>query len=99
MAQEQQEQQESPLHLAEILSDLVSLRVCDPSAALALVSARPNTPTHTETQKNAEEDDVELGRAKELLKLHYDVKERHKRGDLARGLEEARREVGRVVGG
>jgi hypothetical protein len=46
-----------------------------------------------------EEDDVELSRAKELLKLHYDVKERHKRGDLARGLEEARREVGRVVGG
>jgi hypothetical protein len=38
-------------------------------------------------------------RAKELLKLHYDVKERHKRGELSRGLEEARREVERVVGG
>jgi hypothetical protein len=38
-------------------------------------------------------------RAKELLKLHYDVKERHKRGELSRGLEEARREVERVVWG
>jgi hypothetical protein len=38
-------------------------------------------------------------RAKELLKLHHDVKEKHKRGELSRGLEQARRDVERVVGG
>jgi hypothetical protein len=111
------------LQLAEILSDLVSLRVCvclpfsssfhpsyihttspftdtillqDPAAALALVSARPNTSDKSATI--TEEDDKDLARAKELLKLHYDVKEKHKRGDLARGLEEARRSVARITG-
>jgi hypothetical protein len=68
----------------------------DSTAALALVSARPNT--SDKPLPVTEEDDADLARAKELLKLHYDVKEKHKRGDLARGLEEARREVGRVTG-
>jgi hypothetical protein len=113
-----QEQQESPLRLAEILSDLVSLRVCvhpfpfphhhpttnlthkqDPAAALALVSARPHdqsSPTGATT--NQEDDDEDIKRAKDLLKYHYDVKEKHKRGELSLGLERARREVERAVG-
>jgi hypothetical protein len=67
----------------------------DPAAALALVSARPHTsaqPSNLATQ----EEDTDLTRAKDLVKLHYDVKERHKRGDLSRGLEEARMRVARV---
>src|SRR4051812_22470802 len=115
-----------PIQLAQILSDLNSLRACvrfhfsslrthcqtscvisvanpqlthrhtlqDPSAALALVSTRPSTttspasaPAHTSAQ------DTELDRAKDLLKLHHEVKEAHMRGELGRGLEEAREAV------
>jgi hypothetical protein len=68
----------------------------DPNAALTLVSARPQGST---TNTDTNEQDADLKRAKELLKLHYDVKEKHKRGELSRGLEEARREVARVAGG
>jgi hypothetical protein len=46
-----------------------------------------------------DEDDADLKRAKDLLKLHYDVKEKHKRGELSRGLEEARKDVARAIAG
>lgn len=110
MAQEQQ--QEVPqLRLAEILSDLVSLRVCDPKAALALVSATsssaPTTNTATNTDAAAaaaataqqDDPDPDLKRAKDLLKYHVEVKEAQRRGELSRGLEEARAMVERAVGG
>ncbi|KAF2622705.1 hypothetical protein BU25DRAFT_494798 [Macroventuria anomochaeta] len=106
-------QQQSDMQLAEILSDLVSLRpgVCDPAAALALVSARPSasstaatTTTTTMSSTNPstapdDDQDVDLQRAKELVKLHYEVRERCKRGELGRGLAEARRDVERAMGG
>jgi hypothetical protein len=49
MAQEHQEQQESPLHLAEILSDLVSLRVCVclPLSLSSSLSPLPHASTNT----------------------------------------------------
>ncbi|KAF2132704.1 hypothetical protein P153DRAFT_262535, partial [Dothidotthia symphoricarpi CBS 119687] len=93
------------MQLAEILSDLVSLRVCDPTAALALVSARPPSPSASTSASAAPqnpstlaEDDADLTRAKDLVRLHYEVREAHRRGELARGLEEARRGVERVAG-
>jgi len=46
-----------------------------------------------------EEQDPELKRAKDLLKYHYEVKEAHKRGEVGRGLEEARSLVRKAVGG
>lgn len=92
-----------PLQLAHLLSDLVSLRVCDPAAALALVSARPDTSSSGETvQKDDAGDsnaDTDIQRAKELVELHYAVKEAHRRGELGDGLEEARASVERAVGG
>jgi len=45
-----------------------------------------------------EEADADLKRAKDLVKLHYQVKEAHKRGQLGRGLDEARGMVARAVG-
>lgn len=96
------------MRLAEILSDLVSLRVCDPAAALALVSARPGDVQHSTTttastngdakEKN-DDDDVDIKRAKELVRLHYEVKQAHKKGELSRALEEARGSVERALGG
>ncbi|KAF3051554.1 hypothetical protein E8E11_009689 [Didymella keratinophila] len=98
------------MQLAEILSDLVSLRpgVCDPAAAIALVSARPSSSSTgassiapsiaTKPDKPTEDDDEDLRRAKELVALHYDVRERYKRGELTRGLAEARSAVERALG-
>ncbi|KAG9188265.1 hypothetical protein G6011_02188 [Alternaria panax] len=101
--------QGNTMQLAEILSDLMSLRVCDPAAALALVSARDTNPDTTSLDTAAkptatnsatdDEQDPELKRAKDLLKLHYEVKEAHKKGELGRGLEEARSLVRKAVGG
>lgn len=120
--------QENNMRLAEILSDLVSLRVCvrsisiiqkqrpscffgvkdpklihiyqDPKAALALVSARPSPPQDSNaTEVTKEEQDADLKRAKDLLKLHYEVKVAHQRGELSQGLEEARAAVARAAGG
>jgi len=100
------------MRLAEILSDLVSLRVCDPAAALALVSARPATKhdsgTASTTAPNEEEgertagqhsDDADLVRAKELVRLHYQVKVAQQAGVLGRELDEARRDVERALTG
>ncbi|KAH7076500.1 hypothetical protein BKA63DRAFT_283867 [Paraphoma chrysanthemicola] len=100
---------ENTITLAEILSDLVSLRVCDPAASLALVSARPDQAQppsstsdpdapQTSNSRPDEEDDVDLKRAKDLLKYHYGVKEAHRMGKLNRGLDEARSSVARAVG-
>ncbi|KAJ9669087.1 hypothetical protein H2201_000913 [Coniosporium apollinis] len=93
------------MRIAEILSDLTSLRVCDPAAALALVSARPSTSTATQPSKAperpdtaTEEDDPDLARAKDLVELHYKVKVAHTGGAMDRGLMEARDAVRRAVG-
>lgn len=43
--------------------------------------------------------DPDLKRAKDLVELHYSVKEAHREGRLDSGLGEARRAVERVVGG
>ncbi|KAF1989651.1 hypothetical protein K402DRAFT_302897, partial [Aulographum hederae CBS 113979] len=100
----------STMRVAEILSDLTSLRVCEPSAALALVSARPPPPsssfttstnltTATSTQRTDEADaDPDLTRAKDLVELHYAVKVAHARGELGGQLAEARDGVRRAVG-
>lgn len=78
----------------------------DPTAALALVSAHRTSTSSTSATTTAtspagknEEDDVDLTRARELVELHYNVRERCRTGELKRGLEEARREVERVLGG
>jgi hypothetical protein len=67
------------------------------------VSARPSSSstapsTTAEPDKPAQDDDADLDRAKELVALHYDVRERCKRGELGRGLAEARSAVERALG-
>lgn len=62
------------------------------------MSVRPNNSTSTQSTEIKEEDDEDIKRAKDLLKYHYDVKEKHKHGELSLELERARRDVERVVG-
>ncbi|MCJ1451812.1 hypothetical protein MMC28_002152 [Mycoblastus sanguinarius] len=92
------------MQIASILSDLASLRVCDHSAALALVSvnnlqtlstAGNDGSSVTEQDVKAEED-PDMQRATDLVELHYSVKIRHKQGEDA-GLQEARKDVDRVL--
>ncbi|KZM18588.1 uncharacterized protein EKO05_0002357 [Ascochyta rabiei] len=98
----------SEMQLAEILSDLVSLRpgVCDPTAALSLVSLRASpAPTNTAPAnqpldvQDGDKDDADLQRARDLVTLHYEVRVRCKTGELGRGLEGARRDVERALSG
>ncbi|CAF9924713.1 MAG: hypothetical protein ALECFALPRED_002817 [Alectoria fallacina] len=85
------------MQIASILSDLTSLRVCDHSAALALVSVhRPelasNTADHDREQSTKAKEDLDMQRATDLVELHYGVKMKHSQGEDA-GLRRARREV------
>lgn len=59
----------------------------------------PNTSNASAPQDDVESEDRDLRRAKDLVELHYSVREAQRRGELAGGLEEARRAVSRVVGG
>lgn len=89
------------MQIASILSDLTSLRVCDHSAALALVSVhRPERSTITaDSDRNLSvktTEDPDMQRATDLVDLHYNVKMKHVQGDDA-GLMQARREVDMVL--
>ncbi|TLD25897.1 Zinc finger transcription factor [Venturia nashicola] len=95
--QQQQQQQTSKqgredwkMKVAQVLSDLTSLRVCNQKAALDLVSARPGTAStgtgsvEAVRQRTAallsgtnDENDPDLQRAKDLVELHYAVKVKH----------------------
>ena len=75
---------------------LITPRFKDPAAALALVSARPPSSKNDSDEKD--EEDKDLKRAKDLVELHYEVKEKSRRGESARGLGEARAAVWRAVG-
>ncbi|KAF2806722.1 uncharacterized protein BDZ99DRAFT_523296 [Mytilinidion resinicola] len=89
------------MQIAEILSDLTSLRVCDPAAALSLVSARPHpSPSSLKpiTSATKKEDDTDLKRAKDLVELHYAVKVAHGDGEPDQELVELRGSVRRAVG-
>ena len=80
--------------------------VQDPTAALALVSARPLKSNSGQAKPESkdrngageDEEDGDLKRAKELVELHYTVREASKKAELVRGLERAREAVWRAVG-
>ncbi|KAF1353659.1 hypothetical protein BDV97DRAFT_396479 [Delphinella strobiligena] len=94
------------MRIAEILSDLTSLRVCDQDAALALLSARPtvsgsaqasaytsaHSPSHSLIVPDSVMRDVDLIRARDVLELHSGVKVANSSG-LDRALRQAREDV------
>lgn len=89
------------MQIASILSDLTSLRVCDHSAALALVSVhRPGrAPIAADEDREPSvkaKEDPDLQRATDLLALHHGVKMKHMQGEDA-ALTQARREVDVVM--
>ncbi|KAL8774710.1 MAG: hypothetical protein Q9209_000649 [Squamulea sp. 1 TL-2023] len=93
------------MQIASILSDLTSLRVCDHTAAVALVTTRAPAsdtlnvqPTQSHESKNADgtENDPDMERALDLMELHQDVKMKHVRGE-DQGLMQARKGVDAVL--
>ncbi|KAJ5124391.1 uncharacterized protein N7515_008216 [Penicillium bovifimosum] len=92
------------MQVAEILSDINSLRVCGYNEAMALVNVHKTIvgPESAESggqlvDKSSAEDKADLRRAKELVELHYEVKARHADGVVDEELNQARRDVGRVL--
>ncbi|KAL1963381.1 hypothetical protein VTN77DRAFT_8397 [Rasamsonia byssochlamydoides] len=96
------------MQVAEILSDLTSLRACGHAEALALVSVNQALKLGTETGQDAaaagvqDSGNAELERAKELVELHYGVKVKHMKGPGAEptideGLRRARDDINRVL--
>ncbi|EHA23396.1 hypothetical protein ASPNIDRAFT_131008, partial [Aspergillus niger ATCC 1015] len=95
------------MQVAEILSDLTSLRVCDHHDALALVTVNERIPhitaqlglKATSTSQASSGADLsryeneDLSRAKELVDLHYEFKARHALGTVDEELARAREEI------
>ncbi|KAB8229236.1 uncharacterized protein BDW43DRAFT_289089 [Aspergillus alliaceus] len=93
------------MQVAEILSDLTSLRVCDHNEALALVTVHERIPVEpsqldgssTIESQQSEKVNDNLRRAKELVDLHYEIKARHAGGTVDEELAHAREDVNRVL--
>ncbi|KAJ5998576.1 hypothetical protein N7451_006386 [Penicillium sp. IBT 35674x] len=99
------------MQVAEILSDITSLRVCGHNEALSLVNAHQSVtgPSDTDTnspavnlsnqapgiQPNKKLEDLQ--RAKELVKLHYEFKSKHSNGEVDDALRKAREDVEMVL--
>ncbi|EME79155.1 uncharacterized protein MYCFIDRAFT_34761 [Pseudocercospora fijiensis CIRAD86] len=84
------------MKVADFLSDLTSLQVCDPNAALALVSERPDNGAQANGGPVKNDDDQDLKRAKDLLSLHSEVKVAHVDG-TDKELNQAREDVAKVL--
>jgi len=86
------------MRLAEILSDLTSLEVCDHAAARSLVSVRagPKDTPHSTSIAKASPDSPEVMRAKDLIETHHAVKVSLRSG-TGNELSAARNAVGRAL--
>ncbi|KAK3648833.1 hypothetical protein LTR56_007273 [Elasticomyces elasticus] len=86
------------MRVAEILSDLTTLYLAEPKAALALVTARDaeDGVSRKETDVRHEDDDPDLKRARDLVQLHAEVKVAHQDG-TDKELNEAREAVAKVL--
>ncbi|GLI77191.1 hypothetical protein PoHVEF18_005477 [Penicillium ochrochloron] len=90
------------MQVAEILSDITSLRVCGHNEALALVSGpiptdEPPAESGSVASNGPNSKQEALQRAKELVQLHYEVKSRHVDGEVDEELRQAREDVYRVL--
>ncbi|KAJ9400603.1 hypothetical protein DTO282F9_2488 [Paecilomyces variotii] len=90
------------MQIAEILSDLTSLRACGHNEAIALVTVHKNIDNAESSRAKSEENqNPDLQRAKDLIDLHYNVKMKHMRGQqpgmVDEGLRKARDDVSRVL--
>ncbi|EFR03608.1 hypothetical protein MGYG_06602 [Nannizzia gypsea CBS 118893] len=81
------------MQVADVLSDLASLRACDQAEALALVNI------HNAEQAHGRSQNKDVQRATELIELHRSMKEHHiyQNGGVDAALHQARMDVDAVL--
>ncbi|RMY73104.1 hypothetical protein D0863_04084 [Hortaea werneckii] len=84
------------MQVAALLSDLTSLQLCEPKAAMTLVTTRPSNIDTAEADTNPQDNDQDLKRAKDLLELHTLVKVAHEDGSMS-DLNDARDAIAKVL--
>ncbi|GAD99471.1 hypothetical protein AN2929.2 [Paecilomyces variotii No. 5] len=80
------------MQVAEILSDLTSLRACNHNEAIALVTVHRDG-ENAESAKAEENQSPDLQRAKDLIDLHYNVKMKHMTGQQPGTVDEGLRKA------
>ncbi|EWC44928.1 hypothetical protein DRE_00987 [Drechslerella stenobrocha 248] len=85
-----------PITIAELLTDLSSLKACDPTDALAVVTIDPALLPPSLRPPTADDSDKLLSAAHELINLHVEISQRKGLAELA-GSREAAEEIIRRV--
>ncbi|BCS22397.1 uncharacterized protein APUU_30622S [Aspergillus puulaauensis] len=87
------------MNVAEVLSDLTSLRACDYNDAINLVTVNERLAASETAPKPVEAEGVNehLRLASELVELHHEMKAVHKDGRVDDQLRRGREEVNRVL--
>ncbi|KAK6531925.1 hypothetical protein TWF694_003089 [Orbilia ellipsospora] len=87
-----------PITIAELLTDLSSLKACDPADALSLVTIDPSLlPASLKPSTNDSSNET-LSAAKELIDLHVEISQRKGLEELKGGRGQVEEIVKRVAG-
>ncbi|RVD88820.1 uncharacterized protein DFL_002993 [Arthrobotrys flagrans] len=85
-----------PITIAELLTDLSSLKASEPADALSLVTIDPSLLPSSLMLAGSDEKNVTLSAAKELIDLHVEISQRKGLEELAGGREQVEEIVRRV---
>ncbi|KAF3904673.1 hypothetical protein ABW21_db0207893 [Orbilia brochopaga] len=85
-----------PITIAELLTDLSSLKACDPADALALVTIDASLLPPALQSETADDSNKTLSVAKELIDLHSEISQRKGLEELAGSREAVEAIIHRV---
>ncbi|KAF3923067.1 hypothetical protein ABW20_dc0105450 [Dactylellina cionopaga] len=85
-----------PVTIAELLTDLSSLKACDPVDALSLVTIDPSLLPSSLRNTTTDASNRTLSAAKELIDLHVEISQRKGLEELADGRSQVEEIVRRV---
>ncbi|KAK6352234.1 hypothetical protein TWF730_009063 [Orbilia blumenaviensis] len=85
-----------PITIAELLTDLSSLKACEPGDALSLVTIDPSLLPPSLKPSTSDDSDTILSAARELIDLHVEISQRKGLEELAGGRGQVEEIVRRV---
>ncbi|KAK6523506.1 hypothetical protein TWF281_001486 [Arthrobotrys megalospora] len=85
-----------PITIAELLTDLSSLKACEPADALSLVTIDPSLLPSSLKPAADDDSNATLSAAKELIELHVEISQRKGLEELAGGRGQVEEIVRRV---
>ncbi|EPS45110.1 hypothetical protein H072_865 [Dactylellina haptotyla CBS 200.50] len=85
-----------PITIAELLTDLSSLKACEPADALAVVTVDPSLLPESLKPSETDPSTGTLSAAKELIDLHVEISQRKGLQELAGGRGQVEEIVRRV---